>query len=460
MKKANTIISMLLIPVLLLLQVSPALAQAMSPKNVYIADADDLLALAKSCSLDSWSHGRTVVLTADIDLKAKSFMPIPIFGGVFDGRGHSISGLSIDVEGSNQGLFRYLEQGGIIKNLVVEGIVTPGGEKSYIGGIVGNNMGIVENCTFSGYVKGKDNLGGLVGWNGTTGKLVNSSASGVIYGESKFGGVAGANAGTVLRCINNCQVNTTVEEHKLDFEGLTIEDVKLSKLLLDASDIGGIAGLNTGVVQSSENHGDIGYPHVGYNVGGVVGRQSGYLTTCVNHGSINGRKDVGGIAGQMEPYISSSIPPSKLQDLQKELHTLQSLITKLLTHTESSSDTLSENLTFIQNNLDISRAHTETLINQTEALINKDMDEINRISLTAIEAIDRLVPIVKTLTDTVETVNRASYYMETALYYLKEAMGGLDELGAQYEKLVDAFEYPLAQLLESGRNLEKALCVY
>ena len=78
---------------------------------------------------------------------------------------------------------------------MVEGVVTPGGDKSNIGGIVGNNSGVLENCSFSGYVKGKDNIGGLVGLNGTSGMIINSFARGVIYGESKVGGVAGFNAG-------------------------------------------------------------------------------------------------------------------------------------------------------------------------------------------------------------------------------------------------------------------------
>ena len=49
--------------------------------------------------------------------------------------------------------------------------------------------------------------------------------------------------------------------------------------------------------------GAVGYAHVGYNIGGIVGRQSGYLSSCTNSGTILGRKDVGGIAGQLEPEV-------------------------------------------------------------------------------------------------------------------------------------------------------------
>ena len=194
----------------------------------------------------------------------KEFSPIPIFRGTFDGRGHTIKGLTIKVEGSNQGLFRYLQEGATIKDLSVEGVITPSGEKSVIGGIVGNNRGVLENCSFSGLVKGKDTVGGLIGWNNSSAKVINSSFEGIIYGDSKVGGIAGYNSGTVLRCTNSSSVNTTVEDHKLDITEITLESIKLTNFMSDATDIGGVVGLNLGIVQSGENHGEVGYPHAGY----------------------------------------------------------------------------------------------------------------------------------------------------------------------------------------------------
>ena len=70
----------------------------------------------------------------------------------------------------------------------------------------------------------------------------------------------------------------------------------------DAQDTGGIAGRSSGTITGSVNHGEIGYPHTGYNVGGIAGRQNGSVVGCENYGSIWGRKDVGGIVGQFEPY--------------------------------------------------------------------------------------------------------------------------------------------------------------
>lgn len=48
--------------------------------TVTISTRKDFLRFAKKCTLDSWSAGKTVVLTADIDLGRVNFSPIPIFG--------------------------------------------------------------------------------------------------------------------------------------------------------------------------------------------------------------------------------------------------------------------------------------------------------------------------------------------------------------------------------------------
>ena len=124
--------------------------------TVTISTRKDFLRFAKNCTLDSWSAGKTVVLTADIDLGRVNFSPIPIFGGTFEGNGHTISGLNLEQDGSQLGLFRYVAEGGVVKNLKVEGNVTPGGSRSSIGGIVGENNGTITGCSFDGTVEGKD----------------------------------------------------------------------------------------------------------------------------------------------------------------------------------------------------------------------------------------------------------------------------------------------------------------
>ena len=50
---------------------------------IHIKSAEDLRSLAHSCTLDSWSRGKTVVLDNDIELTDDDTLPIPTFGGTF-----------------------------------------------------------------------------------------------------------------------------------------------------------------------------------------------------------------------------------------------------------------------------------------------------------------------------------------------------------------------------------------
>ena len=54
---------------------------------IHIKSAEDLQSLAHSCTLDSWSRGKTVVLDNDIALTDDDELPIPTFGGTFNGNG-------------------------------------------------------------------------------------------------------------------------------------------------------------------------------------------------------------------------------------------------------------------------------------------------------------------------------------------------------------------------------------
>ena len=83
---------------------------------------------------------------------------------------------------------------------------------------------------------------------------------------------------------------------------------------------------------------------MGYNVGGIVGRQSGYLDGCRNTGTVRGRKDVGGIAGQLEPQVTLRYDEDTLARLGTELDTLQSLVDQAVSHAGTSSDEVFDSL--------------------------------------------------------------------------------------------------------------------
>ena len=99
-------------------------------ETIHISTAEELIDLADSCRLDTWSLDRLVVLEADIDLTDIDFSSIPTFGGTFEGNGYTIRGLSITEEGNTQGLFRYLQSTAIVQNLSVEGEIHPAGTSS------------------------------------------------------------------------------------------------------------------------------------------------------------------------------------------------------------------------------------------------------------------------------------------------------------------------------------------
>ena len=91
-QKYNKCLCLLVTAVLLVSLAAPD-ALAGETGEIPIRTAEDLITLAKNCSLDTWSQGKTVLLEADLALEDASFLPIPSFGGTFDGGGHTISGI-------------------------------------------------------------------------------------------------------------------------------------------------------------------------------------------------------------------------------------------------------------------------------------------------------------------------------------------------------------------------------
>ena len=88
----------------LCLTVLPAAAASGSMQTVYLDSAEEFAAFAKSCSLDTWSQGKTFILRADISLSGVDFTPAASFGGTFEGRGHTISDFNLTQNASPAGL--------------------------------------------------------------------------------------------------------------------------------------------------------------------------------------------------------------------------------------------------------------------------------------------------------------------------------------------------------------------
>lgn len=357
--------------------------QDTAPKGtVYLSSADDLIQLAKNCRLDSWSQNRTVVLEADINLSGADFNGIPSFGGTWEGQNHAITGLSLSQDGSVQGLFRYVQQGALVRDMTVKGRIKPGGTRASIGGIAGNNAGTIENCAFDGVVSGTSQIGGIAGVNTVKGSINGCTVSGTVYGSHFVGGVVGQNDGVAANCTNAASVNTTVSQNEVKLNDLTLDDVLKTEKANDVTDAGGIAGNNAGVLRACINRGTIGYSHIGYNVGGIAGSQTGYVEGCVNYGTVNARKEGGGIVGQMEPSSVLQYNQDTLQELQGELDTLSALMNKATNDASASSSELTSQLNDLTGRVDSAREAVDTLIDKTVNGFDIGTQTINITNLT------------------------------------------------------------------------------
>ena len=97
------------------------------------------------------------------------------------------------------------------------------------------------------------------------------------------------------------------------------------------------------------NRGAVGYQHVGYNVGGIAGDQSGYIEGCENYGPVQGRKEAGGIVGQMEPQTVLQYGEDTLQRVQRQMNALKSQMDQM---SDDVSATYNQKVADMQYNID------------------------------------------------------------------------------------------------------------
>ncbi len=111
-------------------------------------------------------------LTGDTT-KLRSWTPIYNYTGTFDGDGHTISGLYVNVSSGSYiyvyaGLFGYIS-GGTVKNLsIADSYIYGSTSTPCVGGVCGRNSGTITNCYNSGKVAGTDYEGGVCGRNSGT----------------------------------------------------------------------------------------------------------------------------------------------------------------------------------------------------------------------------------------------------------------------------------------------------
>ena len=418
MKRIHNRLAILLIFALLLSLAAPVGAAG---SRITIRTPEDLVELSRRCSLDSWSRGKTVVLSADLDLSDVEFSSIPTFGGTFDGQGYTISGLTITGSGNVRGLFRYLQSGGVVQNVSLEVTIEPTDLQDSLGGLVGNNRGSVRNCTVTGSIQGETNIGGIIGVNESSGKIINSTFSGSVTGEHYVGGIAGQNLGSILQCVNQGKINTVAVEGEADLEDLDSRPLNSTENFPACTDIGGITGFSTGVLQSCKNTGPVGYEHVGYNVGGIAGRQSGYPNGCTNQGVILGRKDVGGIAGQLEPEIFLRYGEDLLNQLWSELGTLGDQVDHLLSDLNSTNTSTTAQLQTLSSHAGTAQDAAGELMDAAKDWANGNLSTVNDLSARISWSLQQLEPILETLRPLPEELTDAVDALEEGLDQAEQA---------------------------------------
>lgn len=340
--------------------------------DLTISNPEEFLAFAENCRLDSYSKDLKVTLAADIDLSGTDFQGVPIFYGSFEGNGHTVSGVHITAHGSNTGFFRYVAQGAVVSGLQVNGTVTPGGRADCAGGIAGSNAGQILECVFSGEVSGTDSIGGIAGTN--SGIIDGSSIDATVSGNHFAGGIVGTNTGVIRNCLSEGSVNTSEKQNKVNISDITINTLTDTESSVTVTDIGGIAGTSSGVIRGCENRADVGYLHMSYNIGGIAGSQTGFLTACTNMGTVHGRKDVGGIVGHLEPNTTLIFEEDTLQILSGQLDTLAALTEKAGSHADSTSTTLSAQLTLLDGQVADAKNAADRLLPEGDEL--PDLDSI------------------------------------------------------------------------------------
>ena len=143
-----------------------------------ISTADELLAFA--AAVNSGEQFKVGILTADIVIpKGKTWTPIgkneanKHFRGIFDGQGHTISGLEVEINSEDQGagLFGTIHSNAIIRNVILDNTckITNNGIGG-AAGIVGRfntqwywSEAIIENCANYASVNAFKHAGGILG---------------------------------------------------------------------------------------------------------------------------------------------------------------------------------------------------------------------------------------------------------------------------------------------------------
>ena len=261
--------------------------------------------------MDTSSYGSGNINT--VWTQRQGWQPIGVsgasFSATFDGNGYTISNLMINRNGTDGvGLFGYTGSNSTLTAVGLLNVDISG--QNRVGGLVGNNAGVITNSYVTGTVLGTGSqIGGLVGGSGTNAIIKNSCATasvsrtGTVSGVGNpTGGLVGLNQGTIT---NSCATGTVsgvvsrigglVGQH----QGGTIENSYATGSVSGTrNQIGGLVGFNdNSTIENSYATGSVS--GTGISVGGLVGAtfSGSVIMKSYATGSVSGSFNVGGLVG-------------------------------------------------------------------------------------------------------------------------------------------------------------------
>lgn len=156
--------------------------------------------------------GEIWYLMDDIDLTGITNLSIggsDGFWGTLEGNFHRLYNITM----RDSSIFSALHADGVIRNLLVtDADITTGLATANLSILVNFVRGLVENCFVQGTIRtGSDSLasgkGGIASMNSATGKILNCFVNVSITGRHRIGGVTGNNGGIVEKCYTTGQLN-------------------------------------------------------------------------------------------------------------------------------------------------------------------------------------------------------------------------------------------------------------
>lgn len=201
-----------------------------------IADAADLLAFSASAQMNNYYTGKTVKLTADIDMTNIEWLPVTNFKGTFDGDGHAIKGVTLAGQDGRIGFFTQITSATIQNVRFLDfnvSLASTSAKSASIVAAYANHECLIKNVYTSGVAATAGTIAaGMVGY-------VNTQNTGVLRFENCVSAVkcVGARAGGFVGQIHPL---TTVEFTDCAFIGDLSEAGKWSS---------GFTGLTVGVAK-------------------------------------------------------------------------------------------------------------------------------------------------------------------------------------------------------------------